>query len=309
MNDDQRNRVNAYVRWGLTQIQAENWILSDIYPGHTIMKRCRKRRWAEKQGRDKNLNKALEASKEPVIQGPALQTQDLTSKAKEYLSEKAFAVLSNRSKTLTQKDDVGNVYKCIYLSCAVKKKNYTEGLKAICKDLNTLAEHDLIYSTLSPPSSIDLAIMALRDPPSAVYAFVLVPESKLDLVVSLVEHHVLEGDCGETISILEKELPEGEFLAVINISHFMHQASGISNEARLHNEIQAYLKVLPKGTEFVSVRNCSTGDLYMPFEVTFRNPLMKNYKEVRLQYIRECVVIDDDIRQFNLLVGVEYIKR
>jgi hypothetical protein len=54
MNDDQRNRVNAYVRWGLTQIQAENWILSDIYPGHTIMKRCRKRRWAEKQGRDKN---------------------------------------------------------------------------------------------------------------------------------------------------------------------------------------------------------------------------------------------------------------
>jgi len=49
MNATQRSRISDYIRWGLTQEQAENWVLSGIYPDCSIMKECRRNRWAEQQ--------------------------------------------------------------------------------------------------------------------------------------------------------------------------------------------------------------------------------------------------------------------
>lgn len=240
--------------------------------------------------------------------GAALEVTDLSSQADEFLSDKAKAALSRSSKSLTHKDDTGS-YTCIYLGAILRNQNLLGGLKSICNDLNSLAEKDLIHSTLAKPSSVKLARVPLQDEVSAVFSYVLVPENKMEEAQSLVTYAISEGDCGKPWGSLEQDLKEGEFLASISVSVFSSIHSERKSEAILHEEIQNLLNILPKGTEIISITPCSVISLSIPYEVKFRNPLMNNYKEVRLEYTRECVRLDDKIEQFSLLTGVEYVKK
>ena len=242
------------------------------------------------------------------ISHPALEVVDQYDKAKEFLSEKAQKALSKKSISLSLKDKTG-FNECIFLGRTVKTKNISEGIEAISKDLNLLADNELIHSCLTPPSSMVLARMPLQQNTSAVFSFVLVPSNRKTEAESLVSNSIInDGMLPEPLGSLEHDLDEGEFLAKIDISHFYH--SSVDPKESLNNEIQAYLNILPQGTEVVEIINCAVISLSTPYEIRFRNPLMADYKQVKLNYRREAVKVGEDkIEQFNLLTDVEYTKK
>ena len=64
-----------------------------------------------------------------------------------------------------------------------------------------------------------------------------------------------------------------------------------------------------KEPKLVEIRQDAIMDLSLPYEVRFKIPLMKAFKEVRLEYCRHAEKVGDKIEQFNLLQKVEYIKK
>jgi hypothetical protein len=125
---------------------------------------------------------------------------------------------------------------------------------------------------------------------------------------ALVQYETPEGGYGKTVGSLEEVTPEGEFSALIRL--LPSSLLGDSNpKSRLDDEIQLYLAVLPQGTEVLDVTQCAVVDLSIPYVVRFRNPLMKDFKEVQLEFSREGVVLDDKFEQFSLLTGVKYTRR
>lgn len=244
----------------------------------------------------------------PTDFGSTLQVTDRTDQVSELLSEASKKALSIKSMYQTQVSCAGEGFQCIYLSAIVKTSEMDLGLRAIVADLNTLSERGLIHSTLAPVSSIDLARQPLQDDTSAVFAFVLVPVDLLDEANKITKYNTLEGAIGKQIGSLEMDLPEGDFLASIRISPY--RAITENNlENILKDTIQEYRNVLPNGTEVVSVTKCAIVDLSISYVIMFRNPLMKDFKEVRLHHERHAVRIGDRIEQFSLLSSVEYIKR
>lgn len=264
------------------------------------------------------LQKTLEAgdydAKRDLIQSSSpLQTIDQSDLASQFLSEKAQQALSNKAYSqVIQTPGTTDDYVCIYLSVTVKTKNIAKGVELICNSLNTLADKDLIHSTLARPASISLAKVFGQAPTSAVYSFVLVPMSRKKESEDLAIYVKQDGEMGNSIEDLSVELNEGEFLAHISVSNilFNRKPYDSSSDSVLHNKIEQYISILPKGTELVSITKCAIMDLSISYEVRFRNLLMKDYKEVRLEYRREAVRMGDDkIESFNLLTGIEYVKR
>lgn len=262
---------------------------------------------------DKEIEKTILALEETIKEnqasfGSVLQITNHTDQVQDFLSEKTQKALAIKSMYLTQISHTGECFKCIFLSAVVKTHEILVGLKAISEDLNTLSELDMIHSTLAPLSSFDLARQPGEDPTSAVFAFVLVPADRVEEAKNLTKYSTNEGEMGKTIGSVEKNLPLGDFLANVRISH-MSFMFGKDSKTILDDTIQEYLNILPKGTEVVGVEQCTIVDLSVPYEVRFRNPLMKAFKEVRLQHMRHAEVIGDKIEQFSLLTGIEYIKR
>lgn len=233
---------------------------------------------------------------------------DQSEIAKSMLSEKALNAISKKSNTLIYTDESG-VYARVSFGAQTKTKNISNGISVVCKVLNALAEKDLIHSCLTPPSSIALAKMPFKEFTSASFSFVLVPTDRKKEVEALTGCSFEDGSLPEPIESLDIELKEDEFFTEIRISAY-NKLENKSKEELLQEEIQNYLNILPKGTEVVEVVPCALIALSYPYEVRFHNPLMKDYREVRLEYNREIVKMSEDkIEQFNLLRSVEYIRK
>lgn len=243
-----------------------------------------------------------------LVHGSALQVTNEEDFANIYLTPKAKAAISKISKNLTHKDETGT-YTCIYLGVQTRTDKIEKAVEAICENLNRLADQDLIHSCLAPPSSLPLAKMPMQMNTSVVIAYVLVPEHRKKDAEELAKFVIEEGGLGTELMSLEADLKEDEFFAEISLSHNL-AGNGKNSEERLHSRIGEFINVLPPGTEVVEVVPCAIVSLSLPFEVRFRNPLMKEYREVRLNYRRECVRVGEDkIEQFNLLTSVEYIRK
>ncbi len=241
-----------------------------------------------------------------LTRGSAIEVTDQSEIAAKYLTNKAQAALSKKSKTLTHKDETG-AYECIYLGLKVANTHVSEGIQAICESLNALADQNLIHSCLCPVSSLALAQMSLEVPTSAVIAYVLVPSDKKKEAEEIAKY--VMNDCGPTKTLGDVEVKgdEDEFFALIRLS--VATLGDKSGKERLDDEIQQYLNVLPKGTEVVEIRQDAIMDLSVPYTVKFKNPLMKAFKEVRLEYRRHAEEVGDKIEQFSLLQKVEYIRK
>lgn len=248
---------------------------------------------------------ALEAGKD--VPGVALEVDRLDTLAAQWLSDASKAAMEKKAYNLLLVED-GESYQCIFLTAVAKQQNVELAVQAIAADLNALAERGLIHSCLAPISSVKLALMPLQDLSLGVFAYVLVPTLRVEEARSLTQHMTEEGQIGKTIGTLEKDLPEGEFMTTIRISH-MAIMQEESPDSILNAEIKTFLNLLPKGTVVMSVTKCGALDLSLTYEVRFQNPLMKQFKEVKLIHNRHCEVVNDKLKQFNLLMGVEYVKR
>jgi hypothetical protein len=252
----------------------------------------------------RTLTEALESTN--TVVGPALDMTWQLDNASPFLNKEAKDALVPRSYNTVDRDADGRFYECLYLCVQTRSDKVTDGVKAIASDLNELASRGLIYSALQPLGSIELARIPLKTRSSIVYSFVLVPSDRLDEAKSLVDWAVPEGGSGEPLMSLDPELQEGEFLAAMQVS-FLSGRLQDTPENLVQAEIKEYLNVLPPGTEVVEVVKCAVGQLYIAFEVRFRNPLMKRFKQVKLIRVRHAEIVGDKIEHFDLLTGVEYI--
>lgn len=259
----------------------------------------------------KELNETLEDGQSTLAQGSALSITDEGTLARKYLSSLAQERLSTKSTTIiVQERGTMKAYMAIYLCTRVRNDNIEKGVEALSGVLNVLAEKGYIHSCLAPMSSLQLAIMPMQHPSSVVLCFPLVPADKVDEIKQIAGNLMTsESGVGECLDTIDKELPEGQFYAEIRVSHGLTTLKSFSVEDALKEQIQEHLKVLPKGTEVISVNQCAIIGLFISYEVIFYNPLMKSIKEVKLYHIRFAEVVDNHLEQFNLFKSVEYIKR
>jgi hypothetical protein len=243
-----------------------------------------------------------------VQQGSTLEAKSHIDAAEPYLSPEAQIALTKRSYSTIHREEDGRYYQCIYLCVQTRNDKIMDGVKAIAEDLNALARRDLIHSAINALGSIELARIPLKVQSSVVYSFVLVPVDRLDEAKSLANFSVSEGECGDILMNLEPELKPGEFLAEISIGFQEMQLLDFSVDVLIGNKIQEYLDILPRGTEFVESVKCSISSVYLPVEVRFYNPLMKQFKQVKLIHTRFAEEVGNKVEQFSLLTGIEYIR-
>ncbi len=260
------------------------------------------------------LNAALEAgnSQTSLVQGAALQVNSLDDLANKYLSDESKKALSNKSVTQFVNGEDGKTYKAVYLSCIVGNADLELGAKALSEVANKLAERGLVHSCLAPISSLQLATQPMLNLSSVVFLFPLVPSDREQEVNEIAgELKTMEGGLGPNLTPKERVLPSGQFFAEVYVTLLAPSlvATHHTKEEVLKDAIQEYLNILPKGTEVISATQCSVYGLGIPYEVILYNPLMQDYKKVKLNYSRAGALVDGSFKQFNLFHSVEYTKR
>jgi hypothetical protein len=274
------------------------------------------------------LAKVLEASQKDysksLKQGSALKVDDHMELAGKYLTDKAKKALSKKGANLVEQynEQVGEEVQisntknestyirkaavCHFFACQVRKDKVEEGVKAIAETVNELAEAGAIHSCLSPISALDLAVMMFKHPTAAVLCYVHIKPEFVEMARSM-RLHTLEGGIGPELHSLDIDLEPGEFLADCYLTHQLAMMSPQkSNEAKIYDRVNEYLKYLPAGTEFVGYRSCGIIDLSSPYELKFRNKLLPRVKRVSLDYVREVCPEGNKLHQFNLFLGIRY---
>lgn len=265
----------------------------------------------------KELQAALEAGghkskPNDLRSGSAMKIEDLSSQADEkgFLTVAAKEALAKKSTSLIVKLDDGRFYKCIYLVARTRTDNVDVALKEICDSVNELVKDGLVHSTLTPPSSLQLARMPGEHPSCAVFCFVLVPGEEAESIEKRMKWIDHEGGTGKELGSIKTVLPEGEFFAVARVYHqfnaLVSSGSNYDIPGNLFEIVQEYLRVLPRGTKFLGATKCAITDLSIPYELRFSNPLLQKVKMVELESVRDLARFDNKIEQFNLLVGVTY---
>jgi hypothetical protein len=236
-----------------------------------------------------------------------MEVKDLTEVARPFLSHASTMAMGRKASTLTVLEG-GKTYKAIYIIRRFKASSESKAAQAVAEEINKLASAGLIHSVLAPITSIKLDRMPGEEDRIAVFCYPLVPQDRMAEVDALVRHTSMERFQlpDEDLSL---DFPEGDFYAVINLSPARSALTGEQLEDALEEEIQKYLSVLPRGTTVVAKRACSAVSLAIPYEVIFRNPLMKDFRKVELADSRQSVKVDGKIEVFDLLTKVTYIRR
>lgn len=257
------------------------------------------------------LNKALEASEKTMTLGSAIVTTDLMEMAKPFLSEASQALLSKKATGLVEVIDLENekVTECLFLGVHVRTDKVEEGVKAIAEQINLISAAGLGHSVLAPILSVPLVKLSGKHYTCAVVAYVHVPAEKAEDVRKMCKHLMNADDLGQALHSLDIELPEGEFFAFERISIAANMIEGADHGEALKGLIDMYLGVLPKGTELVSAERCGITDLSIPVELRFKSPILDRVKEVRLQWVRGCGTNSGELKQANILLGIQYIDK
>lgn len=228
---------------------------------------------------------------------------NLMDKAKTYLSEESLAVLANQCKSnFVVKNGIH--YKVLGLTRIVRKENIEKAIEEIAKSVNSFTEQGCVLGALAPISQLELGRSYMLDVAVAIYIFLLVSAEKREEIEKMTEEErqklfiCEEGFMPKDYDITLKTEP-GEFFALIRQSHNMSRDF-------FQEQLDQYLKVLPKGTEVLSVRDLPISGLSLDREVRFFNPLMKQFKEVELEYVRMVEEVEGKIENYSLLTGVRY---
>lgn len=225
-----------------------------------------------------------------------------------YLTPKAQEALSRKSTTRIINTSDG-VFNTAYLCIQVNTDCIENGITKLAFVINDLASADLIHSCFTPISSLSLGTLPMQHNRSLVFCFLMVPVAR-EAEVRAIAGDILspEGGAGPSLGSPYKELPEGQFYAEVVLS-YNALCIGAAKEATARLKVREYINLLPKGTEVISIKECSFFQLSIPYEVILSNPLMKQFKEVKLVKCRFAEIVDDKVEQFNLLLSVEYMKR
>ena len=257
---------------------------------------------------DQELDDLHRAAAKPTY----MQIEDLSNLASKYLSASARLDLAQKATSLSVKTDDGRFYNAIYLATRVVKGDEETAVQYLARVINDLSGRGLIHSTLAPISSMQLAL-STSVLQSVVFSFVLIPQESHKDVQNLYPEFVMqEGDVGRELYDLSPILSPGEFLAKIRVSHciaVLQPCEAKDSRAYFQTQLEEYLAVLPKGTRVRKVTQLAITGLSLDFEVKFYNELLQNVKSVELEHRRAGAMINNEFKQFNVLVGVKYIDK
>lgn len=261
-----------------------------------------------------DLQKTLESGgedKAPDDLVATLLVEDLSKFVDSRLSPAAQAAMAKKSKSLIVVDKATNeTFKCVYFGIRIRNENIPLAARKMADIANDLASRGLIYSTLCPISSIQLAKMPCEAPTSVVALYVLVPIAMADHLSKTHEHSIQEGECPLPLGDISLLLEPGEFVAAANIRHILHlkeNGSPYDISADLFGIVQEYLQVLPPGTKFLGANKCAMISLAVPYELHFYNPLLVEVKKIEMDHVRSATMVSNDkIEGFHLLTEVRY---
>lgn len=123
------------------------------------------------------------------------ETTDLSKEFDVLLSEKAKKALEVKADKQTFKDEHDS-YSLLSITAmsritlnrnGFEEKDLEKAIQAVADDLNKLADAGLIHSCLSKPGKLVLTIKDLSLP-SAIYCFVLIPDSRRSEALALVNN-------------------------------------------------------------------------------------------------------------------------
>ena len=106
---------------------------------------------------------------------------------------------------------------------------------------------------------------------------------------------------------LIKELPRGQFYCNIGISYAQRHIKDFDPKQYVNEEVENILRLLPKGTSLISLRECGITELAVPYEAIFSHELLSGIKEVDIEYTYRFVEIDGKYKQVRLPVHIRYI--
>jgi hypothetical protein len=110
----------------------------------------------------------------------------------------------------------------------------------------------------------------------------------------------------------------GKIINRFNVSSFVFGESNpctVVSEALIQNkiaeEVDFLLRLLPKGTIFVSQERLAIVSLSIPFVLTFEHPMFEDGTEIQTDYVRTAWIdpsVPDHLFQGNLFLGIRYIR-
>lgn len=255
-----------------------------------------------------DLEKALKASENNFSTVTSYEIHDLGDMASKYLSDKAKECSTKLIDKVFDIDPERGNSKVTFFTIKVKKENVENAVKELCDIANDLAEKDLIVSCLAPISSIDLARRPKEAPSVVVIFYPMVPVTNLEEIEKM-RFNVKEGKLGETLGDLDPDLAPGEFLVEFQIFPYGIINDSVTINSMIFEAIESFLNCFPKGTKFIDFEECAVETLAIPYELKFYNPLMKSFKFVEFECVRHAELVNGNVIQSNLLVGITYVRR
>lgn len=236
-------------------------------------------------------------------EGSILNSRPLIEEITPLLFGAAKEALTRKATSMIMTED-GTTYRAFPMQYRVNADQVQLAIDNLARDLNIIADAGFIKSVVAPPTAIDLARNAGQKDQVLVLCYPLVPTHKEEYVSKVVGYPLDSYAMNIVTPDDTIDLPPGDFYAAIRLSYKLQPS-----DDRVERAIGEYLKLLPDGTTVVSIRACSITDLSEPYEVIFRNPIMRDVREIKVEYVRMAAAVDDKLVQFALPTQIKYMKR
>lgn len=226
----------------------------------------------------------------------------------EHLSAEARSLMANVAQATTAVLN-GRHYKVLNLMFLERTENADIAVSKLADVINNLVEDDLILSTLTPLSFAKLSSIAKTHDGIVAYCNVLVPIDLMAEAQRISEGYYHDEAQALNTDTLMKHLPRGQFYCNFHISYVSQSVNGFSLEKVCEEEVSNILRLLPKGTTSVSLRECGITGLSVPYEAIFHNELLSDIKEVEIYYTCRFVEIDGRYKNVRLPIEIRYLAR
>ena len=267
------------------------------------------------------LEQAIDASYENIVQGPAIQTTDLLPDYRHLFNASAQVALDKPRATMLVRQILGTMEteKVHYFAVKVTgKNNISKAVKWLTSVINKHADLGQISCFLAPLGFLELSYTGF-DPKTdtnsdyAVYSYPMFNEEGYKAVEDA-KYDFICGDDANLKAHIEDPIPappEGiaTHIFEITLMSTLNKDGKYSPQVTLLEERkQALLSVLPRGTECIAIDEGGITGLSKPFRFTLKHPYFKPGMRIELDYIRACWANSEGgLSQEGLLTGVRYV--
>lgn len=223
-----------------------------------------------------------------------------------YLTDESKSLMRNVASEIPAEDQSPTILHLLAIERATEEDYAVYKLAGI---INSLVAQNLAISTLVPLCTSNMIPMPKTHPGVIVHCNILVPRDMISEVQAIAKGYYYDPALYLKFETLIKELPVGQFYCNIGISLSITAVKGAGHKQLIDEEVENILRLLPKGTNLVSLRECGIVGLAVPYEAIFSHELMTDFKEVEIEYVYRFVEVNGKYKNIRLPVKLKYIAR